>query len=209
MSRPEKFRYRKEKKISIQFGEEKQDFLLIALSARQTEQAMNEAQECFQKQTKNLTQASEAISDLYLLQERATLEELFLAGEIEALRQKAEKTLVQDGDDYEERLQKKIGKLKEQRKEELAETPTEELVTVITQREINSQREQLWYYNTLVASLSQALHDEEGKSVFLSMEELKEELAPEQIDQLLEIWLEFLNTRGNAQVFPEPCTFKG
>ena len=53
MSRPEKFRYRKEKKISIQFGEEKQDFLLIALSARQTEQAMNEAQECFQKQTKN------------------------------------------------------------------------------------------------------------------------------------------------------------
>ena len=209
MSRPEKFRYRKEKKISIQFGEEKQDFLLIALSARQTEQAMNEAQECFQKQTKNLTQASEAISDLYQLQERAMLEELFLEGEMEALRQKAEKTLVQDGEDYEERLQKKIGKLKEQRKEELVETSTEELVTVITQREINSQREQLWYYNTLVASLSQALHDEEGKSVFLSMEELKEELAPEQIDQLLEIWLEFLNTRGNAQVFPEPCTFKG
>ena len=209
MSRPEKFRYRKEKKISIQFGEEKRDFLLVALSARQTEQAMNEAQECFQKQTKNLTQASEAIRDLYLLQERAMLEELFLAGEMEALRQKAEKTLVQDGEDYEERLQKKIGKLKEQRKEELAETPTEELVTVITQLEINSQREQLWYYNTLVASLGQALHDEEGKSVFLSMEELKEELAPEQIDQLLEIWLEFLNTRGNAQVFPEPCTFKG
>ena len=97
----------------------------------------------------------------------------------------------------------------ELKKEELVETSTEELVTVITQREINSQREQLWYYNTLVASLSQALHDEEGKSVFLSMEELKEELAPEQIDQLLEIWLEFLNTRGNAQVFPEPCTFKG
>lgn len=209
MSRPEKFRYRKEKKISIQFGEEKRDFLLIALSARQTEQAMNEAQECFQKQTKNLTQASEAISDLYLLQERAMLEELFLAGEMETLRHKAEKTLVQDGEDYEERLQKKIGKLKEQRKEELVETPTEELVKVITQREINSQREQLWHYNTLVASLSQALHDEEGKSVFLSMEELKEELAPEQIDQLLEIWLEFLNTRGNAQVFPEPCTFKG
>ena len=209
MSRPEKFRYRKEKKISIHFGEEKRDFLLIALSARQTEQAMNEAQECFQKQTKNLTQASEAISDLYLLQERAMLEELFLIGEMDALRAKAEKTLVQDGEDYEERLQKKIGKLKEQRKEELVETSTEELVTVITQREINSQREQLWYYNTLVASLGQALHDEEGKSVFLSMEELKEELAPEQIDQLLEIWLEFLNTRGNAQVFPEPCTFKG
>lgn len=203
------FQYRKEKRISITFEGESREFLLVALSAKKTENALIEAQDICKKNIKSLTDAGETLKDIFLLQDKEVIQEAFLETEIQSLQRKAAKTLVEDSEDFAERLQEKTEILMEKKREELEKVSQEELVEWLTRRTLATQIENMTQYINLSATLAQALCTLEGKPVFNSLEEMKSELSAEQIDELLTIWIDFMNKRGNAQVFPDPCTFKG
>lgn len=203
------FLYRKEKKIQMNFGEDPKDFYLVALSARKTEDALLDAQEFYQDKAKKLADSGESLRGIFELQEKEVLVDAFCETERSEWIAKAARTIIEKDEEYESKLREKTEVLLEKRREEVQEQSTEELISSLVRKEMLRQLEALWQYASLGASLAQGFCDSEKQQVFSSLVAMTEELSPDQIEELLMIWMEFVSSRGNAQVFPEPCTSKG
>lgn len=201
--------YRREKEIELTINGEKEKFVLVAPSARQTENAAVAAEKIHSERLQRLIESEKSLREVYRFQDQDLLCEFLLNEESDSIQQKAVKVILPEGEDYEEKILLKVEDLKAKRFLEISEIPKEELIDQLVQLEISKQIQISWIYSNLNAVLVEVLRDENREKLFDDVEEMQEALPVELLNEFLEALATFLNERGNAQAFQEPHIFKG
>ncbi len=201
--------YNREKKIGIQSDNITQEFILIALSAKDKEMMIAEAQKNHANTVKLLAEAADSIRKVYLLQDIEILAEVMLAAEREKFVDKATLTLAEDEMDFQEKMETKVEIMMNARRSELIKVNKEKLADKLVSLEMERQVQNAWYCAVLEATLVRTLHDEQRQRVFSSIDEMKDSIAPEVLEVLYEALVGFIAECGNAQVFLKPHTSKG
>lgn len=201
--------YTREKKLTLAFDGVTRDFIFFALSARDQEMAIIEAQEIHADTVRKLSGAEESIKKVYLLQDRELLIDEMLLAEQDRFLSKAVLTLAGDEPDYQEKMVAKAEMMKQSRRLEVAALTKEQLAEKLTSIEMNRQLQASWSSANLEAMLAKTLHNEEGQYTFASVAEMKQAMPYAALEKLYEALVEFLIERGNAQVFLKPHTLNG
>jgi SpoU rRNA methylase family enzyme len=201
--------YNREKKIEIQINDITHNFILIALSAKDKEMMVAEAQKNHANAVKLLTEAADSIRNIYLLQDIEILAEATLAAERQHFVAKATLTLAEEEIDFREKLEKKVEIMMNARRLELLKANKEQLSDKLVSLEMDRQVHNVWACAVLEATLARALHNENRELVFISIDEMKSSMSHEILEALYAALIGFLEDCGNAQVFLKPHTFKG
>ena len=199
----------REKEIRIELDNITWKFILIALSAKDKEMMIAQAQKNQANTVKLLTEAADSIRAVYLLQDIEILVEAMLAAERDKFLAKATLTLAEDEIDFEEKIQAKVEIMMNARRLDLLEANKEQIADKLVSLEMERQVHNAWAYAVLEATLARTLHDEDRQRVFSSVEEMKDSISPEVLETLYEALIGFLEECGNAQVFLKPHTSKG
>jgi len=201
--------YNREKKIGIQFDNIARDFMLIALSAKDKEMMIAQAQKNHANAVKLLAEAADSIRTIYLLQDIEILAEAMLAVEQDKFVAKATLTLAEDESDFQEKMTAKVEIMMNARRSELLKANKEKLADKLVSLEMQRQIHHAWFCAVVEATLAMALHDENRQRIFSSIDEMKASISPEVLETLYEALVEFVAECGNAQVFLKPHTSKG
>lgn len=201
--------YRREKEIELTINGEKEKFIFVAPSAKQTEKAAVAAEKIHSERLKRLIESEKSLREVYRFQDQDLLCEFLLNEESDSIKQKAVKVILPEGEDYEEKIVLKVEDLRAKRFLEISEIPKDELIDQLVQLEISKQIQISWIYSNLNAVLVEILRDENREKLFDDVEEMQEALPAELLNEFLEALATFLNERGNAQAFQEPHIFKG
>lgn len=200
--------YNREKKIKIPFENITHDFLLIALSAKEKEQMMAEAQKSHANAVELLTEAAESIRKAYLLQGVEVLTEAILLNEHEKFV--AQATFAhQEGRETGKELTNEVEMMTKARRAALLNMTKEQLAEQLVALEMVRQVHNAWTYSVLEATLARTLHDENRQRFFSSVDEMKSSVSDEVLPILYEELIDFLEECGNAQVFLKPHAFRG
>lgn len=201
--------YNREKKIEIQCDNITQKIILIALSAKDKEKMIAEAQKNHADAVKLLTEAADSIRAVYLLHDIEILAEGMLAAEREKFAAKAALTVAEEEHDFREKIEAKVEIMMDARRMELLKGNKEKLVDNLVSSEMGRQVHNAWAYAVLEATLAMVLHDENRQRLFSSVDEMKSSASSEMLETLYEELVSFLEECGNAQVFLKPHTSKG
>ncbi len=199
----------REKEIGIELDNITRKFILIALSAKDKEMMIAQAQKNHANTVKLLTEAADSIRTVYLLQDIEILAEAMLVAEHDKFLAKAMLTLAEDEIDFEEKMKNKVEIMMNARRLDLLEANKEQLADKLVSLEMERQVHNAWAYAVLEATLARALHDENRQRVFSSIDEMKASMSHEVLETLYEALVGFLEDCGNAQVFLKPHTSKG
>jgi hypothetical protein len=198
--------YCRKKKITLTYDGEIQTFILVAPAARDKEAAVMEAQHEQARMAKYLAAETENLKALYLLQDRELLIGVLLDSEEEQIQEKAKLLLADDEPDL-DKLASKVELMKKARRSELDLIDTEKLVEKLIQYDINAQLRTVWINTAFNTMLAGTVCNGDGQRLFNSLIEMMAALPSEVFEKLSEAYLEFLNERGNPQVFLKPHTF--
>ena len=201
--------YNREKKIEIQWDNITRKIILIALSAKDKEMMIAEAQKNHANAVKLLTDAADSIRTVYLLHDIEILAEAMLAAEREKFAAKAALTVTEEKMDFREKIESKVEIMMNARRVELLKENKEKLVDKLVSAEMGRQVHNAWAYAVLEATLARILHDEHRQRLFSSVDDMKTFASSETLDTLYEEVVSFLEECGNAQVFLKPHTSKG
>lgn len=201
--------YSREKRLTVTFDSVTRDYILIAPSAKDLEEARKDAQRTQTDIVRRLPELAEAVRTVFLLQEAAILTEALLAAENGDIIREAALTLDDGEPDYQEKAAAKAEALKESRRAELAALSKAQLADKLVAAETNRQLAAAWHCAVMNAAITRALHAGDGRRLFASADEMRAALPEEVLQRLYEALGDFLHERGDAKVFPEPHTSKG
>jgi len=201
--------YNREKKIEIQWDNITRKIILIALSAKDKEMMIAEAQKNHANAVKLLTDAADSIRTVYLIHDIEILAEAMLAAEREKFAAKAALTVTEEKMDFREKIESKVEIMMNARRVELLKENKEKLVDKLVSAEMGRQVHNAWAYAVLEATLARILHDEHRQRLFSSVDDMKTSASAETLDKLYEALVGFLEECGNAQVFLKPHTSNG
>jgi len=199
--------YNREKKIAITYHDTTIEFILRALSVKDTQSVAEETQKIHAHNVALLTGATETLKSVYQLQQAELLVEAILLAEQKQYMAKAVLTLTGEEENYREKLAAKAEKIADIRRQEIRKMTKEELVEKLVSMELNRQIQAALFYAGLENALAKIVHDEKGKRLFVSADEMKDALPPAVLDKLYDEQLDFMAENGNAQVFLKPHTF--
>lgn len=200
---------KREKQITLQMDDTTREFIFLALSAKDKESMLAEAQKNHANTIKLLSEAADSIRAVYLLQDIEILAEAMLRAEHDNFTAKAVLTLTGAEADDQEKIQTKVETIINARRAELLKINKEQLADTLVSLEMNRQVHNAWTCAVLEATLTRTLHDENRQILFSSVEDMKESATDEVLEKLYEALMEFLEERSNAQVFLKPHTSKG
>ena len=198
--------YNRSQQFSVTFNDTSVTFTLQAPTVQDREMALWEAKE---QQVREARRLNEEISDLKassgLLPVELIIDSLLSAAE-EELAAKAAATLVEDTPDYAERLEEKIGKIKQERRKELAAIDRNELLDQLVEQNVENRLHAIWLSAASNAMLVRMLCDEDGKRLFNTVDEMKESMPAAVMEKIQDTCVNFLSERGSAKVFLKPHT---
>ncbi|HBC92988.1 MAG TPA: hypothetical protein DCZ10_08850 [Pelotomaculum sp.] len=200
--------YARERVLEIHFQDTTREYVFIALSARDKEMMLAEAQKIHAGVVKDLSTVLDTIKSVCQMQDREILVEGILQGEQDVFAAKAALTLTGDEQDCREKMTAKTEKLLQERRKELSQLDKEQLVTKLAGLEMDRRMQAAWACAVLDATLVRVLHDAGRQPLFSSVEKMKATVPADLLEKLYESLLTFLSESGDAQVFLKPHTFK-
>jgi hypothetical protein len=202
------FVYRRKKKVAILFDGSIRNYILIALSASNQEEASKEARRIQTEIRRLLPGMADSLRAAYLRQEKDDLVEAALEFKREEILHKAARTLLEDEPDYHEKLAAKMKVQTNLSRCKLAMLTKEQLVDNLVNDTINQQLANTWNSANLEATMVWALHGEDGRQLFTTVEELREALPGEVLVKLYEALSDCLSERGTAKDFARTLYFR-
>ncbi len=200
--------YSRERKVTLEYNGSKQDFILIAFSAKDKAEARREAWQIQAETVKRTPELEETLRRVYLVQQADALIEVVLETERELFLSEAASTLGEDDPEYDAKLADNAGMLAEARRDELKGFSKEELANKLVNsamtRILTISRQEAGCY----AMLARVLHDENRGRLFSSVDDMTEALPLEVLDKLSEAQAELISERGDERDFAKTTYFQ-
>jgi hypothetical protein len=198
--------FTRQKTITVTHVGQTVDFILKSPSTLAMELAFAEGTNARDRDLSALYDELAARREMYRAMEHTGLVEKVLEARKEEIRDLAQKTLVEEDADNEERIAEKVQMLMENRREEFMQTNPEVLIDNLIEQEAVERGQQALMLAANGELLVYMLRDTEGKQIFESFPEVKEYFPLEVILSLFQEMNQFMEERGNPEDFTGPHT---